>query len=282
MSGQAGRAATWDPQGCHVSPVAQPTSPELLAAWTAVEAYCQSLGKQGCLANAVDLPASCTMDARVDGCVQQVLGSYAAQVPSACQDAWRQDIACGATSVFAAPLCEGANLLGGTYGAAATCAAENAALSACVQKKDSIESHVEGSYADCAYWEEGGACTVFCQFGGNDAALTCQGAEGLPRQCSCSINGHVLTPSGGSPVFVNDCADAARQAADGHCTSRVDCCIQYVDEGNEVCDCFDPKSFGYDSCQAMADFGNGKIVNLCPQLMPIGGCWPPNSCTSTM
>jgi hypothetical protein len=221
------------------------------------------------------------MDDQIDACVTEVLWTYSAGMPSPCEDAWFKDIACGAASTFDAPACEGAYSFGFPFGPPSQCATENAALLACVAKNPGWVE-VEGTYATCGYATNPAAdCSVSCEFGANSALLTCKGALGLPKQCGCAINGHIVIP-GPNPIFVRDCEDAARQAADGLCTSIIDCCIKYVDAGQEVCACRDPRTFGYDNCQAMAKVAQGQIVDICPQLaVDHGACWPPNACQGT-
>ena len=274
--------ATWNPDECHVTAVANPSNPTASAYWSAARAYCEALSKQGCLTEVLDVAQACTMDARVEACVQQVLWTHSTQVSSPCEDAWNEDIACGAASSFVAPICEGVHLIGYPYGSASTCSRENDALVACLDKNSAMVT-VNGTYASCTYAADSDSgCSIRCQFGTNYAALTCSGGSGVPKQCGCAINGHVLVEGDDPPTFVNDCAEAARQAADGLCTSRIDCCIKYVDSGKDVCACVDPKRRGYESCQAMATFAQGTIVDICPQLLPDpGACWPPNSCSLT-
>jgi len=278
---QGGRVVTWDPHDCHVSAVPAPSDPATLTAWSAARAYCESLSKQGCFVDGilVSVPVSCSDADRVEACVAQVLWTYPGTMASPCEDAWLKDLACAAASSFEPPFCEGANILGYPYGPPSSCALENNALVTCAEK-NSRWVHVKGTYADCSYAPTSEPnCAVSCEFGGNDAALTCTGGAGLPKQCGCAVNGHVIY--GPDPIFVRDCEDAARQAADGLCTSILDCCIKYVDAGQEVCACRDPRTFGYDSCQAMAKVAQGQIVDICPQLaFDHGACWPPGACQS--
>jgi len=272
--------ASWDPGDCHTTPVSQPSDPAAAAQWSAAKAYCESLSRQGCLDFVGNAPSTCTPDAKIDECMQEVLWSRGSDFPSQCEDAWRADLACGAMASFP-QFCTEANLLGATYGPAASCAKENDALVACRSDNDGTIK-VRGTYARCTYAMNSTAeCHITCEFGGNYAGVNCYGADGLPKQCGCAINGHGSLPDGDGPLFVNTCAEAAQQAADGFCTSRLDCCISYVDSGKNVCACRNPKVYGYDSCQAMATFAHGTIVDICPQLaLDSGACWPPNSCKS--
>jgi hypothetical protein len=162
------------------------------------------------------------------------------------------------------------------------CPDENDALLACVGE-NSTWGDVEGTYTSCAYGPGvTSECEAVCQVGENYATLDCSGPGGVPMRCSCSVNGIPLnegqilvgTPD---PIWVNDCEDAARQAADGLCTSRLDCCFEYSDGQNDLCMCgANPERAGFDSCEALADSVMGHTVDICPQYEnPPGTCWPP-------
>ena len=125
-------------------------NPTASAYWSAARAYCEALSKQGCLTEVLDVAQACTMDARVEACVQQVLWTHSTQVSSPCEDAWNEDIACGAASSFVAPICEGVHLIGYPYGSASTCSRENDALVACLDKNSAMVT-VNGTYASCTY-----------------------------------------------------------------------------------------------------------------------------------
>jgi hypothetical protein len=203
-------------------------------------------------------------------------------VASECEDVWRKDLACGAKSTFVAPFCDGAGIFGSTsFGSTEACATENAALLECEQKHTG-EVEVAGSYTTCYYPAAAvtaSACHVNCQVGQYQVQLDCSGAEGLPKQCGCTINGFALPSS--NPVFVNSCAEAAQQAADGLCTGKLDCCFEYVDRDKQACICVEPAEFGYASCEAMMAAGQGRRVDICPGLLPTSpgtGCWPPGAC----
>jgi len=272
--------ATWDPADCHTSPVSQPSDPTAAAQWSAAKAYCESLSRQGCLEFVGNAPSSCSPAAKVDECMQEVLWSHGPDLPSQCEDAWLADIACGAAASF--PMfCTEANSLGSVFGPETSCSKENQALLTCLSDHDGTVK-VRGTYTRCTYPMNATAdCQISCQAGRNSAVVNCFGAEGLPKQCVCALNGRPSYGDGDGPLFVNTCAEAAQQAADGFCTSRLDCCIAYVDAGKNVCACRNPKVWGYDSCQAMADFAKGTIVDICPQFaLDTGACWPPNSCSS--
>jgi hypothetical protein len=284
-SGQAGHAwggaPTWDPEQCHAAPIPEPADRAAAEQWSVARKYCAALGKQGCLETAAFSVAGCSADEGVEACVAQVLWFHANSVSSECESAWRTDLECGANSNLALPACGGVDTFG-LYGPSNTCAQENAALSDCVQQH-STDVEVTGSYTTCHYSSasvSGSGCDVTCQLGPNSAELVCSGPEGLPKQCGCKINGHVLLSA--NPIFVSDCADAAGQAADGLCTGKLDCCFAYTDQGKPTCRCEEPAEFGYDSCAAMMAVAKGQRVDICPGLLPddMGGeCWPPGSCS---
>jgi len=278
QGGRAGGLSTWDPHACHATPVSEPTDATPRARWSAAEKYCMVLGEQDCLqGGAVFGVEGCTSGQAMDACVAQILWFHSQNVPAECEDAWLADLSCGAKSTFTGPACGGVSSFTLPYGAGDRCAQENAALLGCVQRE--IEGmNVMGSYTSCQYSSDS-HCVVTCPVGPHTAELDCSGPEGLPKQCGCMINGHA-TPFT-NPVFVNSCAQAAQQAADGLCTSRIACCFTYPDRGKEACRCEDPTDFGYDSCQAMIAFAEGQRVDICPGLLPDDtgeGCWPPNAC----
>jgi len=282
-SGHAGHAwggaPTWDPEQCHAAPVPEPADPTAAEQWGVARKYCAALGKQGCLVTASLDFGRCSADEALEACVAQVLWFHSADVSSECESAWRKDLECGADSTFTEPTCGGVSTLG-PYGPSDTCTQEEAAFEACTQQH-STDVAVTGSYATCHYSSVSGAsCNVLCQLGPNFAELVCEGPDGVPKQCGCKINGHVLI--GPNPIFVNDCADAAAQAADGLCTGKLDCCFAYTEQDKPACRCEEPAEFGYDSCEAMMAVAHGQRVDICPGLLPDdtgGGCWPPGSCS---
>jgi hypothetical protein len=275
-----GGAATWDPQTCHVKAVPEPADATAKEQWSLARAFCRLALKPECLqAGAVSGVKGCSAELVVERCVAEVLWFHYQNVPAECEDAWRKDIQCGSQSSATSPACEDINT-SGPFGSAEKCAEENAALQDC-SAKHSTEVKVDGSYTTCSYSAAPGApsnCEVTCQLDEHWAALRCSGPPGLPKQCGCTVNGHVLTSQ--NPIFVSDCADAAEQAADGLCTSQLDCCFEYRDGDNQACRCGYPDDFGYDSCEAMMAVADGHQVSICPDLLPDngGGCWPPGHC----
>jgi len=280
-AGYAGGVVTWDPLECHVTPVPKPNAPGAQEQWALARAYCVALGDQGCLTSgAPNSVPGCTVDEAVESCVAQLLWFHD-NVASECEDVWRKDIACGAKSTFVGPICDGASTFGPTFGSVEACAAENVALLDCNQQH-SADVEIAGSYTTC-YYPSGAApdsaCRISCQVGEYPVQLNCSGPQGLPKQCGCMINGFTLP--GLQPVFVNSCAEAAQQAADGLCTGKLDCCFEYLDRDKQACMCVEPADFGYASCEAMMAAGQGQRVDICPGLLQVGagtGCWPPGAC----
>ncbi len=278
-----GPVATWDPEQCQAPAVPAPEDPDALNNWSLAREYCSLLEAEGCLEFAfwgwrgLD---DCSEQERLDVCVGSVLEVRNGQVLEGCATAWSAAIECAVGQSFDES-CNGATY-DFPYGAAGPCDDENAALLSCVQDNPVWKS-VEGSYATC-YYGPGitSQCAVTCDDGEHYADLSCGGPEGVPLRCDCAINGKPLnegaivagTPD---PIYVSDCEDAARQAADGMCTSRVDCCFEYSDGKNDTCMCGAiPERAGYESCEALADSVMGRVVDLCPQYEPeISTCFPP-------
>lgn len=280
-----GRAVTWNPQQCHPTPVAEPTDPTLRPRWDAARAYCETLGKQGCFQfGVIANGGGCTSEQLLDTCVAQALWFLDESIPPGCEVAWSQVLECGAQASSDPALCQEASLLSIPTAPNASCAKQNEALVACLQQSGSLdEVAVAGSYTQCHYARTSAtSCEVRCPVGEQTATLSCSGTDGLPKQCTCQLNGH---PSFAYDLlFVNDCADAARQAADGLCSGLLDCCFEYIDDTRRSCLCADPTRYGYDSCQAMMDVAAGEPVVICPGLLPNtsngaqDGCWPPGMC----
>jgi hypothetical protein len=250
--------------------------------WTLAREYCETIEAHGCLGAATEgwyTLDNCSDEERIGACLHLVLEIHSGGVLPECENAWSEAIACAAQS-FGEGCVFGFDY---PYGPQGTCPEENEVLLACVLEHPSWHD-VEGSYTTCFY----GAgitteCEVVCQVGQEDfATLSCSGPDGVPMRCSCALNGIPLNeghiPVGTpDPMWVSDCEDAARQAADGMCTSRLDCCFQYSDGANDLCLCGAiPERAGFDSCEALADSVMGHTVDICPQYEnPPGTCWPP-------
>jgi len=284
FTGAGGRVATWDSRQCHATPVAEPTEPSLRARWTRARDFCTTLGAHDCFRTGVIMTSlACTAGQMIDDCMAQALWFHDEYIAPECEDAWSKVFECGASSGSAAGLCTQTSLYGLAMAPPATCAAENAAVRECwEQYKPSDGVEVTGSYAKCYYANGPSSCTVRCPVGEQTATLACQGKNGSPMQCACHINDHAVNAY--DAVFVNDCAEAGQQAANGLCSSLLDCCFEYADGAKQSCMCTDPARFGYSSCEAMMAVAAGKKVDICPELLPNppsapeGGCWPPGGC----
>ncbi len=147
------------------------------------------------------------------------------------------------------------------------CQAEKEALSTCTGENSTWQT-VTGSYAECSYGP--GTirdCFVECEVGTELVWLQCDGTEGLPMRCWCSVEGDRNFRSSGV-IYADDCAEAALEAAEGECTNRLECCIEYVSEsdGEERCTYGSdpPPGTGYSSCENAAEDLGGRIVPICP------------------
>ena len=275
-----GGAPTWDPLACHAATAPEPADPTAREQWALARDFCLALAPECLQSGSVLAAQGCSVDQVVEQCVSEVLWFRYQTLSADCEDAWRKDLECGSQSTFSGSACF-AVATSGPYGSAEACAEENAALRDC-QEMHSADVEVDGSYTTCWYSAapaSAATCDVTCQLGDNWASLRCSGPAGLPKQCGCTINGHVLTRP--EPIFVSDCADAAAQAADGLCTGQLDCCFEYSDLGKPACRCEHPADFGYDSCEAMMAVANARRVGICPGLLPNdggSGCWPPDNC----
>lgn len=273
------REATWDSEQCHVPTIEAPSDASGEMSWTLAQEYCETIEAHGCLEDVTEgwhTLDNCSDEERIGSCLHLVLEIHNASVLPECEGVWRTAISC-ATQSFG----EGCVYSGDfPYGGQGVCPDENEALIACVTEHSTWHD-VDGSYASCSYGPGvTSACEVACRLGENYAALECGGPDGVPMRCSCSLNGIPLNaiPVGApDPMWVDDCEDAARQAADGMCTSRLDCCFAYFDGENDKCLCGAiPERAGYDSCEALADSVAGHTVDICPQYEhPPSSCWPP-------
>lgn len=169
------------------------------------------------------------------------------------------------------------------YGPTEACGMESDTLLEC-EEEYSTRVEVEGSYTTCGYGPGAseGECEVGCWTPDHYSDLHCSGPDGLPMRCNCSINGKPFNEGSTihgwvESIFVSDCEDAATQAADGLCSNRVDCCFEYFDGTNQVCSCGPhPAPLGFDTCEALANYAEGQVVDICPQWAnPPSSCWPP-------
>jgi hypothetical protein len=272
---------TWDPEDCHVPTLEATSDPIVQMQRALAREYCETIDEHGCLERELvetHTLDNCSDEERIGACLHIALEIHNGRIFPECEDAWSEAIAC-ATQSFG----EGCPIygFGFPYGPQGTCPDENDALLACVGEHPTW-NYVEGSYTSCDYGPGiTNECEVVCQISEEDyAGLNCGGPDGVPMRCSCDINGIPLNDIPvGTPdeMWVDDCEDAARQAADGMCTSRLECCFEYSDGGKDQCLCGAiPERAGFDSCEALADSVMGHVVDICPRYEnPGGSCWPP-------
>lgn len=274
--------ATWDPEACHVPTVEVPSDPSGEVQWTLAREYCEVVEARGCLDDAAygwHALENCSNEERLGACLHMVLEIHHANIAAECETLWSDAIACATESTW-----DGcAYSFDYPYGPPGTCPEKAEALLSC-QAEHPNWREVEGSYTTCGYdTAVTNGCEVLCEVGRDDyATLSCSGPDGVPMRCSCAINGIPLNeghiPVGTpDPIWVSDCEDAARQAADGLCTSRLDCCFAYHDGRSDVCMCGAiPERAGFDSCEALAASVMGQMVDICPQYEGVPStCWPP-------
>jgi hypothetical protein len=152
-------------------------------------------------------------------------------------------------------------------------------------------SGYETGDAGKCYWYVGESpvCNVQCDNQPNVfVGADCKGPPNGAQECFCTANGVFL---GDQAEYIqkgsyrywygDDCADVARQFAAGKCKDILDCCFtwSYTPAGSsnpvEDCGCTaDPKQAGYDTCEALAAAGNGKVVDYCPRYRPMPGTFP--------
>lgn len=274
--------ATWDPEACHVPSLEPPADPSGEMRWALAREYCETIEAQGCLGSAIQFwyaVDDCSDEELLRACQYLVLEVHSSSIATECENLWSAAIACAAQSFGEGCLNHGFDYPYGTMGA---CPEENDALLVC-QADYPAWNEVEGTYTTCLYGPgTTSACEVLCPVGENHATLDCSGPDDVPLRCGCAFNGVPLNEGSvvagmPDPIWVDDCEDAARQAADGMCTSRLDCCFEYFDGRNDLCTCGAiPERAGFDSCEALAESVMGRTVAICPQYeRSPSTCWPP-------
>lgn len=230
------------------------------------------------------LTETCSPEELLLGCKQDRLYEYTQRVAEPCDDEWRTAIACAAQATYdPIEACPRADIFLAGQGGEGICEPEKLALSNCALANLTglIGEPVTGTHATCSHRPSryGDSCVVSCDDQTNAFELRCDGPEGLPLSCSCSVNGNELRDDLvlNSAIYAADCGDAVLRAANGACTNRLDCCVSFVDAGVEQCACSSiPNSFGYASCEQMAAAASGQVVPICPQYeFNQGTCWPP-------
>lgn len=262
-------------------PIANPT-PEQVERTKLIHDFCTNVVKQcGDASPRWHAGGICSPAELVLGCEQDLLQEYLV-LGAACDAEWKKWVICGTNATYdTLPECSAVGIGQFNGGEVIQCHAEKLAFGDCVHTKGPWKE-VTGTYTTCSYNTLiSGPCELFCTVGKNDFGISCSANPGLPLECSCMVNGEVIQEFDGLGWYGNsyatDCADAAKRAADGRCTSRLACCFQYTNGGKDVCLCgSDPKLLGQPTCQALAEFAGGKVVDICPQYLPTGGnCWPP-------
>jgi hypothetical protein len=261
-----------------------------------IHAFCAALQQHSCLDTFADFAGVskqaryCTVDDRILACEQDTLYDYVRSVTPECDDEWQTAINCAISADYTASKCKQPlsitqNWHGDPPG---PCDADKDALEKCMQGTNPYAS-VTGSRATCQYGpsnRDPRSCLVQCQVGKNWYHAECSGPPGLPLACDCNLNGVSLPDDGdfmSGYLFAGDCRQAAQFMADGHCVARTDCCFTFFDRETppaEHCVCTaDPTNLFGPSCEAAAQTGGGRVVELCPKyaLNP-GWCWPPDSC----
>jgi hypothetical protein len=146
-----------------------------------------------------------------------------------------------------------------------------------------------GTSGECDWGATENGCNVSCDRSspqrGRLFEADCTGSPDAVQKCTCKLNEATLLEGipGEQPkdFYADDCADVGQQLADGQCEKMVNCCFTWTpgDAGGgtspEQCSCVsDPKSEGYDTCDALAKQGGGKVVDLCPRYLRPAGIFP--------
>jgi hypothetical protein len=256
--------------------------------------FCVNLDESGCLPLlagssfiGMSLNPTCGSDKLIHACELDVEREYAqwAQSGLSCDDTWQKALTCGATATYMMEDCTSADPGITVAGSVIPCLSEHQAYSACLNTADSNpdSAKVVGSRTTCTYGPGTvSACDVSCSNAGSKYifGLDCGGPAGVPLRCECSVNSTVLgdIEFGGRGMtrvdYASDCADAAKQAADGFtCTNRLDCCVKYPNPaapGSDDCICgADPSELNFPTCDALAKSMNGQVVAGCPQYDPM-------------
>jgi hypothetical protein len=169
------------------------------------------------------------------------------------------------------------------------CAASYATLDACTHKNVGYGT-VTGKLGTVWWHVDQNGCVATWYTDYHDITMPeCTGVGDSIQQCKCTATGVFL---GDQAQFIHNdgaydfwygsnCGDVAQQFADGKCSDILNCCFTWTshdnpDAGpNEQCGCTaDPKQAGYDSCDAIAAAGNGKVVDVCPRYVPNPGSFP--------
>ncbi len=229
-------------------------------------------------------------------CQNSVENSAVVFAGNDCWDEWAANVRCALARTDFCP-CSGNGCYfdpsGPDYGP--DCAATYSAFDACRSSKVGYGT-VSGKLGTVWWHVDQNGCATDWNGSYHDiTAPQCTGNGDSIQQCHCTASGVFLGDesqyiNGGGFYFWfgSNCADVAQQAADGKCADILDCCFTWtyyepvtsgapdLDGGpHEECGCTaDPKQAGYDSCEAIAAAGNGKVVDVCPRYVPNPGSFP--------
>ena len=149
------------------------------------------------------------------------------------------------------------------------CSTEKEALTECVIDNAPAAQSVTGSRLVCHYGPgQYGPCEVSCVDRNIRFIMNCDAPAGLPIACNCFANGHDtdIRTWEDPGFYASDCKDAAQMAADGvRCTNRLDCCMEWPENGKTVCSCGTSAAGGFRSCELRAESYGGRRVSICPQ-----------------
>jgi hypothetical protein len=248
--------------------------------------FCVTAARDGCIGQMGGssyisdlLSEQCSDADRLRACEQDQLYQYIQQVEPPCHAAWRVAMICGAGASFV-DACNSAALSGDSSRDDMPCRREKEAFWACVNENTTWDD-VTGSRAKCSFGAGAfSPCEVACEVGDNFFSLECGGPAGVPLRCGCAVNGQFINEGDFDfyqTIYADDCEAAARLAADGECTNRLDCCFEYPNGDETLCRCgSDPRKLGHETCEALASSVDGRVVPICPQYeFEPGACWPP-------
>jgi len=105
-----------------------------------------------------------------------------------------------------------------------------------------------------------------CVVGPNHFRIQCGGPAGLPLRCNCTVNSQSVGDLDWDvgTFYASACRDAATRIANGEwCTNRLDCCLKYVENGEEKCRCGSERG-----CDDLARYNGATYVDTCPQYEP--------------
>jgi hypothetical protein len=291
-AGAGGAAEDAGPRTCAVPrPPSDPNATEEQRERAAlIRDACQQLAEPDCLDTlrtvgpiSAAAARACSAADRALACEQDALLYFAKHIEPTCEQEWRAMVACEIEANRTPGSCTSTGAIGPLLTQPNPCQVAVDAYSGCTYGKRGTGLEVTGSRGTCFYLDQRdyGKCLITCEVDRNRFGSSCEVAPGFPAECTCSVNGRDL----GDDVdlsfwafYASDCRDAAQRVANGECIERLDCCFTYLSPGGaEYCACTaDPAQGGWSSCEAAAQAGGGKVVDICPQYVS-RLCRPPNT-----